>query len=148
MGRVQPVSSDINSTLGYFARASYLLPSYMFIPPNRQHSAFYKAASCENSQALQDLLRTNMLFNWMRGDYGPIDDFTISAFDIENVIEEMTGHPIDKRFPTIRLIVGKELKYWDHILNGDKRRKPLKIKEPFKYPVMDERLDAYIGNIK
>jgi hypothetical protein len=146
MGRVTPPCSDVQSTLGYFARSGYILPTYMFTPPHRQHGFLFKTVASEHAQDLQDLLRTNLLFNWLLGDYGPIDDFTISRGDVEDVFEEIVGYPVDTRLIPTRIIVGKELKFWDHILNGEARRRPLKIKEDFKYPVMIESLDQKISN--
>jgi hypothetical protein len=117
----------------------------MFAPPHRQHGYLYKTIASEHARDSQELLRTNMLFNWLLGTYGPVDDFTISRGDIEDVFEEIVGYPVDTRLINVRLIIGKELKYWDHILNGESRRRPLKIKEPYSYPVMDERLDSKVG---
>lgn len=146
MGRVTQPCSDVQSTLGYFARSGYVLPTYMFTPPHRQHGFLFKTIASDHAQDVQDLLRTSMLFNWLTGTYGPVDDFTISRGDVEDIYEEIVGYPVDTRLIPVRLIVGKELKFWDHILNGEARRRPLKIKEDFKYPVMNEALDQKISN--
>lgn len=144
MGRVTPPSSDVQSTLGHMARAGYILPNYMFSPPHRQHGFLFKTVASPFSQDVQDLLRVNMLFNWLLGEYGPVDDFTISKADVENVYEEVLGFPFHAALISNRVVIGKELKFWDHVLNGEKRKRPLKIKDPYVYPVMKEELDRKI----
>jgi len=125
------------------ARSGYLLPNYMFTPPHRQHGYLFKTIANPSAQDRQELLRTNMVFNWLLGEYGPIDDFTITKSHVEDMYEEVIGFPVAFYLPTHSIIVGKELKFWDHILNGAQRKKPLKIPDPFKYPVMEEHLDMY-----
>lgn len=144
MPRVDKPSSDAEQYLQYAAKMSYVLPSYMFTPPHRQHGYFYKSIASEAAQDTQNLLRVNMLFKWLCGDFGPIDDAFISKTDMEDLYRDMwisRGVLFSGLMHNERVIIGKELKFWDHVLNGDKRRKPLKIKEPFKYPVMNERFE-------
>lgn len=146
MGKVSSPPSDVLSSLGYMARSGYLLPNYMFTPPHRQHGYLFKTIANPAAQNTQELLRTNMVFNWLLGEYGPIDDFTITKSHVEDMYDEVIGFPSSftaRELPNHRIIIGKELKFWDHILNGEKRKKPLKIPDPFKYPVMDEALDKY-----
>lgn len=141
MGRVSKPDSDVESTLGYMARSGYVLPHYMFTPPHRQHGYLFKTVASDFAQETQELLRVNMLFNWLLGEYGRLDDFIITKSHVEDMFEEVSGFPINSRLINNKVIVGKELKFWDHVLNGDKRVRPLRIPEPFKYPVMIESND-------
>lgn len=138
MGRVAQPSSDVVTTLAYYAVGRHLQPNYMFTPPHRQHGILYKTIAASYCQEIQERLRTNMLFNWLLGEYGPIDDFVITKSHVENMFEELWGFPINYGLISNQLIIGKELKYWDHILNGENRRKPLKVDKPSAYPVMNE----------
>jgi len=142
MGRVSLPSTDVHNTLKVYTRGGHLLPNYMFTPPHRQHGILYKTVAGPGAQEFQELLRTNMLFNWLTGEYGPIDDFTITKGDVENMYEEIIGFPLVHHLIHNGMVVGKELKFWDHMLNGDKRVLPLKPYDPPKYPVMIESEDS------
>lgn len=141
MGRVQRARSDICRTLDYYAKTGHILPSYMFTPPHRQHGFLFKALANPSAQETQEDLRTNMLFMWLLGDFGPIDDFVITRSHVQDVFEAILGYQPDPHLLNFKIVVDKELKYWEHILLGEKRKSPLKIWDPPKYPVMIEKLD-------
>lgn len=130
MGFVSSPSRDVVSTLSYYGRAGWLLPTYMFTAPTKNRGFLYTTISSDYAQETQDLLRLNMLYNWLLGDYGPLDDFTITKSNIEDLYEEIGGFPLFFGLTQHRLVIGKELKFWDHILNGDERKSPIKIEVP------------------
>lgn len=78
----------------------------------------------------EELLRLNLTYKWLKGDFGTIDDFTITRETVEEIYSEIMGFPIVNRDYIIdKIIVGKELKFWDHVQFGESRTKP-----KFKFP--------------
>jgi len=78
---------------------------------------------------MEGLLRTTMLFGWLRGDFGPIDDFTIKLADIVEVWVELMGVAF---YPhgcfmnsKLKFYVHKELDFWNEMKTGDYRVMPV-----------------------
>jgi len=83
---------------------------------------------------METLLRVNMLFNWIRGDYGPWDDFSITMADITDVWVDIMGVPFyphgffyDSR---LKFYLLKEKTFWDEMKTGDYRIVPAPLKKP------------------
>lgn len=83
---------------------------------------------------METLLRVNMLFSWLRGDFGPLDDFKITTADIIDVWTELLGvafYPHGVMFPSrLRFYINKEKEFWDEVLTGDYRVFPTPPKKP------------------
>lgn len=89
---------------------------------------------------MESLLRVNMLFNWISGDYGPIDDFKVTHEHILECWVELLG---DSFYPfgvflisSLRLFTMKEMDFWDEMRTGDYRVFPSATKKP-KVVVID-----------
>jgi len=90
---------------------------------------------------METLLRVNMLYNWLRGDYGPLDDFTITTTDVIDVWVELLGvafYPHGVMFPSrLRFYTNKEKEFWDEVKSGDYRVFPPASKKPKGRAIMN-----------
>jgi len=83
---------------------------------------------------MESLLRVNMLFNWLSGDYGPIDDIRILHEHILEVWVDLLGESF---YPygvflisSLRLFTQKEWDFWQEMKTGDYRVFPSATKKP------------------
>jgi len=127
MGKVDEVP---NGGIGWvqqcnhLSRKGYITDNYMLVP-SKTHRGYLRTATSPYGRHIEEMLRLNMLFNWLLGEFGPVDDFTITRENVLNMYEDLLGFPVQGVDIIERMMVGKELKFWDHILNGDKRKNPL-----------------------
>jgi len=85
---------------------------------------------------METLLRVTMLFSWIRGDYGHLDNATISYNDIAEVWVDLVGvafYPHGVMFPTtLKFYVQKEFDFWQEVISGDYRMMPKPSKKPIR----------------
>ena len=83
---------------------------------------------------METLLRVNMLFNWITGVYGPLDDFKISLADVTTAWVDILGKgftPYGAMFPSrLSFYTRKELEFWNEVKTGDYRVFPSPNKKP------------------
>lgn len=68
---------------------------------------------------METLLRVNMLFNWLRRDYGEVNDFNVSRLDVEDVWCTLLG-PGFFPYPhhttgTLKFYIQKENDFWQEM---------------------------------
>jgi hypothetical protein len=133
-GRIEDVPNGgvgWKSAVASMASKGYIGPDYRMRPSllNYWRGSIVRDCTGPFMEEVEDLLRLNLCYNWLLGDYGPIDDPTITRNNVFNLYEEIIGFRPHPWYITNKIMVGKELKFWDHVINGEKRRNPLMIKE-------------------
>lgn len=82
---------------------------------------------------METLLRVTMLYSWLRGDFGPIDDFNIELADIIDVWVELCGvsfYPHGNYMTSkLKFYIHKEKDFWEEMKTGDYRVMPSKPKK-------------------
>lgn len=64
----------------------------------------------------EENLRTTMLFKWLQGEFGPVDDPKISNEDIRKIWEKLMENSVEYRFYySTKFYVDKEIAFWNRM---------------------------------
>jgi hypothetical protein len=65
---------------------------------------------------LEDRLRATMMFQWIRGDFGPVDTPTVAQEQIESVWMSLIDHAFFGRHGSVMTFyVEREVEFWNNL---------------------------------
>lgn len=118
-----------SSILAKYKRMGWLNDSYTTAPLGRRDGmvVLRGVELFEN----EENLRTTLLFEWLRGDLGPIDDPVVTTEHVEDTWMSLHGNRSFGSAVVRRFFVSKELAFWKDL-------KPFRIYGPRPYPKLLE----------
>lgn len=124
---IQPYyKNGVACTLQRYANFGWIDESLRFILPNLPVGHRHYEVSHSFYAEMEDLLRVNMLYHWMVGDFGPIDRPVVRRTDVERIYQSLCLKKpkrfgktfIYEFFPRAPLLIKKEHAFWVQMKDG------------------------------